>query len=79
MITCTAAELMAALEELPPDAPVAFSSDYGDYYHTQQAHPLKGNIEKQPLFESCYSRSGLAVAKDEDDERRSDIYAYIIS
>ena len=66
--TTTKEELIAALEDLPKGARVAFASDYGDHVHTQQVHRLRGDIEEQDIYESAYSDSGFAVANDEDDE-----------
>lgn len=65
--TITKEELIEALEDLPDGAQVAFSSDYGDHCHTQQAHELRGNVEQVTLRESAYSDSGWAVKDDEED------------
>ena len=65
--TITVGDLINMLKDEDPDALVVFSSDYGDYHHTQQAHGLRGDIEEVKLSESAYSHSGFAVA-DEDDE-----------
>ena len=69
--TLTALELRELLEELPDDALVVFSSDYGDYCHTEQAHTMRGELTPARLRMSAYSRSGWAVIdpeRDGDDE-----------
>lgn len=80
MRTITAAQLIEELESLPPNAPVAFASDYGDRGHTQQVIFLRGSIEKMPIRESGYSDSGyaLSLSRDEDGNTVEDS-AYIIS
>jgi hypothetical protein len=67
--TITVAELRAALECCEDDDLVIVSADYGDYSHTQQALPLKGELEPCEIRESGYSNSGYAVSDgDPDDE-----------
>lgn len=66
--TVTAAELIEALQMLPEDALVAFSSNYGDRCRTRQVHTLDGQIEEEELYETAYSDSGFAVVKERDEE-----------
>ena len=49
--------------ELDDDTPICFASDYGDYSHTQQLHPLTGEIDTAIVKESAYSESGFACAE----------------
>lgn len=65
--TITARELIEALQEIPPDATVAFASDFGDHCHTEQLHPLEGHIEKTHAKQSAYSDSGWAVDNDPEN------------
>jgi len=65
--TITVKELIEALEDLEPNALIAFSSDYGDHTHTEQVHSIDGNIEKKLITESGYSESGWAVSSSDDD------------
>lgn len=67
--TITVAELIDALEDLEPEALVIFSTDYGDYHHTAQALPIKGEIEEGTVSESAYSNSGFQLHQEEEDER----------
>jgi len=71
MKTITKEELMEVLENLPEGARIVFTSDYGDYHHTDQALPLKGDVEEREIVKSAYSHSGFAlldVDQDEEDE-----------
>jgi hypothetical protein len=70
----TVRELRQALFEVEDqDAMVVFTSDYGDIGHTQQVHPISGDVEEVALEESAYSRSGWAIRSDEDyDEDRDE-------
>ncbi len=65
--TVTAKELIEVLNELPEGARVAFSSDYGDYVHTEQLHLIRGETELVDVCESAYSHSQLAVERDDDE------------
>ena len=65
-------ELIDALEGEDPEALVVFSSDYGDISHTQQVHPISGDMEEGTLEETAYSASGWAILSDEDDEDDTD-------
>lgn len=71
----TVAELIAELEDLPPDTKVLFACDYGDYCHTMQALPAKTfrRVPSSAVEESGYSHSGFALTEgyehpDEIDE-----------
>jgi len=59
--TLTVAELIELLQDQDPDAQVIFSTDYGDYHHTQQALGLRGRVEEVTVSESAYSNSGFQV------------------
>lgn len=76
--TITAEELIAALQDLPPDAIVAFSSNYGDHCRTRQIHSINGDLEELPMYESAYSDSGWAIRKEEY-ENEDDHKVFIIS
>lgn len=68
MRTITVAELIECLQNEDPDARVIFAADYGDYHHTEQALPLRGEIDTVTIEKSAYSNSGFAIAEcDEDD------------
>lgn len=68
MRTITKAELIEALSELNDDDKVIFSSDYGDYHHTQQALPLRGQLEEVQISKSAYSHSGFEIVTEENWE-----------
>ena len=77
----TVAELIEYLQDMPEDARVMFTCDYGDYCHTQQLLPVASVGLPQEsdwvIRESAYSQSGLAiepVAEDEFDESDSEDY-----
>ena len=59
--TITVAELIDLLQNEDPDMPVVFSANYGDYHRTEQALPLRGNVERVEVTPSAYSNSGFAV------------------
>ena len=66
--TITVAELIDLLEGEDPKAEVIFSTDYGDYHHTAQALPIRGEFEEALVEESAYSNSGFALASDDEDQ-----------
>ena len=70
----TVADLIAELEGLPQDAVVLFACDYGDYVHTQQALPVSEVIacNSNRLEESGYSRSGIALREESDDDENEE-------
>ena len=68
MRTCTPAQLIAELEQLPKGARLAFASDYGDRCHTQQVHFIRGYVEKSLIEENAYSDSGYATSEDGEGE-----------
>ena len=41
------------------------STNYGDYSRTEQALPLKGEIDTVCIEKSAYSNSGFAVCENE--------------
>ncbi len=49
------------------DTPVFVGADYGDIMYTQQALNIERITEEQVVDGQGYSRSGLAVAKGEED------------
>ena len=65
--TLTVARLIDLLEGESPDALVIFSTDYGDHHHTQQALPLRGELETVTIEKSAYSNSGFAIAEPDED------------
>lgn len=48
-------ELIEALSEMDPDAPVHFSYNYGDHWHTQVA-PLVRKVDEGEVVFSDYHR-----------------------
>jgi hypothetical protein len=78
--TISKQELIEALSELPEDARLAFASDYGDRTHTQQVHPIKGDVEERQITESAYSDSGFALADEDEEFMEANVHwLYIIS
>lgn len=70
----TVAQLIEQLEDLPAGAVVVFTCDYGDYGHTQQALTV-GNVDEyssSDFHESAYSKSGIAMNKDDRDDDDGD-------
>jgi hypothetical protein len=69
--TLTVRELIDQLSELPEDAKVLFTCDYGDHCHTKQALGISECRELYPdteeLEDSRYSQSGVAV-RDKGEE-----------
>ena len=61
--TMTVSDLIDYLKDFDDDAPVIFTSDYGDYWHTQQALPIR-DLGRANVQESSYSHSGHALAED---------------
>lgn len=66
--------LIAALEDLPDGAMVAFSSNYGDIHSTKQVHSIRGDIEPERLEESAYSDSGWAIADPWEDPEEEEVH-----
>jgi hypothetical protein len=74
----TVADLRELIDGQPDDAIVVFTSDYGDYHHTQQALTLKNDAEAElydaadVIEKSGYSHSGFQFndpdERDEDEE-----------
>ncbi len=67
MRTITVRQLLDLLEDESPDAKVIFSADYGDYHHTEQALPIRGELDTVTIEESAYSNSGFAIAESEGE------------
>lgn len=65
--TITVEQLIDLLEDEDPTALVVFAADYGDYHHTEQALPIRGEIEPVCIEKSAYSNSGFAIAEDDRD------------
>ena len=67
----TVKQLIERLTDLPPDALVVLTSDYGDHCHTEQALAVE-DVEELTIREGAYSSSGWIVPEiddeDEDDE-----------
>ncbi len=74
----TAKQMIEMLEDMPPDAVVFFSCNYGDHSRTQQALPIESVEESEVkyLYDTAYSQSGIALREDqgsdEDDEEYTD-------
>lgn len=67
MRTITVGKLKELLADYEDDLPVAFSSDYGDRGHTEQALAIRGNLDMKLVERSGYSESGWAVRENEPD------------
>ncbi len=65
--TITVAQLRRLLECEDDNALVIFTSDYGDYHHTEQALGIRGDIDTVLIEKSAYSNSGYALVESEDD------------
>lgn len=65
MQTLTKKELIETLDNVPDNALLIFTSNYGDRIGTMQAHPL-GDVDQALLKESSYSDSGYALTDDLD-------------
>lgn len=78
MRTITKAELLEALEELNDDDKIIVTADYGDYHHTRQALPLKGEVEEVSITKSAYSNSGFALADDDDEDDDDETETYFV-
>ena len=66
----TVNELIEMLEDIASDGngdkEVKFVTDYGDYYHTQQALDVNGGWDNISVKKSGYSQSGYeAIAGDD--------------
>jgi hypothetical protein len=71
-------DLIELLQDQDEGALVVFGVDYGDRSHTEQAIPLRGEVEDVQVTESAYSSSGYAIAEpDEDEEPTEDTYLVI--
>lgn len=76
--TITVRDLMARLEGEDPDMPVIFTADYGDYHHTAQALPIRGELDQATISESGYSNSGYAVDGDDDHDAEFGAMTYLV-
>lgn len=61
----TVAHVRDLLEGYDDDQLVVFTADYGDYSHTPQALPLRGEAQEREIEESGYSQSGWALVPQE--------------
>lgn len=68
MRTITVAELIELLQDQNPDARVIFSTDYGDHSHTEQALPIRGELDEVTIEKSAYSNSGWAIAESNESD-----------
>jgi hypothetical protein len=66
--TITVAKLLELLEGESPDAQVIFAADYGDHGHTEQALPLRGELDTVTVEKTAYSNSGFAITESDDDD-----------
>jgi hypothetical protein len=76
MNSITVRQLQELLEGEDPDALVIFTADYGDYHHTAQALPLRGELDNATIVKSAYSNSGYAL--DEDGDEGPDGATYVV-
>jgi len=63
----TVRDLMDELKYCDPDAAVLFACNYGDYHNTEQALPVSDvtcDLTEEDLYESAYSRSGIALTDE---------------
>ena len=77
MRTITVAQLIELLEGEDPEARVIFSTDYGDYNHTPQALPLRGEAEEVQIEKSAYSNSGFSLVTEDDAEEEGETFLLI--
>lgn len=70
--TITKAELIEALSDLNDDDLVIFTSDYGDYHHTDQALSIRGEVEEVRITKSGYSHSGFQLMSEGHEGRYID-------
>ena len=75
--TITVAALIDILQGEDPDARVIFAADYGDYHHTEQALPLRGETDTVTVEGSAYSNSGFAIAEPDDDDA-ADVETFLV-
>lgn len=71
--TQTVLQLRNLLADYDDNQLVAFSSDYGDHCHTEQALPIEGYAELKLISESGYSESGYAVLDEEPDAEEREL------
>ena len=66
----TVRQLIEQLQDMPQDAPVLFTCNYGDYHRTTQALPIDSVVEtnQSTLDTTPYSQSGLCYNEDEGEE-----------
>lgn len=69
----TVADLIEVLQDCDPEARVMFACDYGDISHTQQVLPVDeaadlSDLEGSYLADSGYSRSGVSLETELDDD-----------
>ena len=76
--TITVASLIELLEGESPDARVIFSADYGDHHHTEQALPLRGELDTVTVQKSAYSNSGFAIAEPDEADAEEDAETFLV-
>jgi hypothetical protein len=76
--TITVAKLIELLEDESPDARVIVGADYGDYHHTDQALPLRGEVETVIVEASGYSASGFAIIPDGGGEYEPGVETFLV-
>lgn len=77
--TLTVKQLIELLEGESPDQRVIFSADYGDYHHTEQALPIRGELDTVTIGKSAYSNSGFSITEpDEDDNPSEDAETFLV-
>jgi hypothetical protein len=79
--TLTVGELLELLEGEDRDKKVIFTTDYGDYHHTPQALPIRGEVDEATVGESAYSNSGFQLVDvdgDDDEDGDTDTETYLV-
>jgi hypothetical protein len=66
--TLTVGQLIERLQGLDPSLPVAFSYEYGDYWHTEVAGTIRSVDETAVAFSEYHSMLKIANDDDRDEE-----------
>jgi len=62
----TVGQMRMMLASFDEDMPMVFTSDFGDYHHTQQVHVAADveEMDRSCFVKSAYSTSGFAFVDD---------------